>query len=200
VPEDELETSEIKERIEESLERLEENGPEGPGWLARLSLSTAIIAVFAAVASLQSGGYSNEAILAKSEAVLAQSKAADQWAYYQAKGVKGAIAASQAEVLAASNAALADKLRADAGRYRTQQDEIEAEAHRLERKVEESNRRSQELMERHHHLALAVTLFQIAIALSAIAALTRRRLLWLAGLAASTVALAVMVYAGIAAS
>jgi hypothetical protein len=186
VPEDELETIEIRERVEESL--------------ARLSLSTAIIAVFAAVASLQSGGYSNEAILAKSEAVLSQSKAADEWAYYQAKGVKGAIAASQAEVLAATNAALADKLRADAARYKTQQDDIEAHAHELERQVDESNRRSQELMERHHHLALAVTLFQIAIALSAIAALTRRRLLWLVGLGASAVGLAVMVYGGVAGS
>jgi hypothetical protein len=158
-----------------------------------------MIAVFAAVASLQSGGFSNEAILAKSEAVLAQSRAADQWAYYQAKGVKGAIAASQAEVLTASNPTLADKLRADAARYRAQQDEIEAQAHELERQVDESNRRSQELMERHHHLALAVTLFQIAIALSAIAALTRRRLLWLVGLAASAIALAVMLYGSVAA-
>jgi hypothetical protein len=40
-------------------------------------------------------------------------------------------------------------------------------------------------MERHHQFAFSVTLLQIAIARSAIAALTRRQLLWYLGLAVS---------------
>jgi hypothetical protein len=54
-----------------------------------------------------------------------------------------------------------------------------------EHKVKESNERSEALMERHHQFAFSVTLLQIAIALSAIAALTRRQLLWYLGLAVS---------------
>jgi hypothetical protein len=50
-------------------------------------------------------------------------------------------------------------------------------------------------MERHHRFAFSVTLLQIAIALSAIAALTRRQPLWYLGLAVS-VAGAVMFVLG----
>jgi hypothetical protein len=41
---------------------------------------------------------------------------------------------------------------------------------------------SDELLAKHELLAKGVTLFQVAIALSAIAALTKRRFLWQAGL------------------
>ena len=50
-------------------------------WLKRLALTTAILAVFAAVASLQSGRFSNEAILE-------QARATDQWSFFQGKGNK----------------------------------------------------------------------------------------------------------------
>src|SRR5215475_13251667 len=101
MPEDELETPELKEqidqRIEESIEEHEKAA--SPKWLKYLSLSTAIIAVFAAVASLESGSNSNEAILEKSEAMLKQAQASDQWAFYQAKTVKAAIANGQAVII-----------------------------------------------------------------------------------------------------
>ena len=187
MPEEDLETAELKERIEEGVEKALEG--EGPSWTLYLSLSTAIIAVFAAIASLQSGANSNDAILEKNEAVLNQSKESDQWSYYQAKGMKAAIAGAEADLLGASNAELVDKRRAEARRYKGEQDEIEKAAHELEKKVEEGNQRAERFLERHHRFALSVTVFQVAIALSAIAALTRRRALWWVGLAAGGVGL-----------
>jgi hypothetical protein len=59
------------------------------------------------------------------------------------------------------------------------------DAAELEARVKENNTRSQELMERHHKFAITVTLLQIAIALSAIAALTRRKPMWYVGLGVS---------------
>ena len=50
-----------------------------------------------------------------------------------------------------------------------------------------------EILERHHRFALSVTMFQVAIALSAIAALTRRKALWWVSLAAGGVGLAMFV-------
>src|SRR3954468_6191226 len=83
MPDEDLETAELKERIEEGVERaLESEGGAGPRWTLYLSLSTAIIAVFAAIASLESGANSNDAILEKNDAILSQSKASDQWAYF----------------------------------------------------------------------------------------------------------------------
>jgi len=49
------------------------------------AVSTALMAVFAALGSLTAGHHSNEALIA-------QIKASDTWAYYQAKGIKSEIA------------------------------------------------------------------------------------------------------------
>jgi hypothetical protein len=193
MPEEDLETAELKERIDQGVEKALEEGAGAPRWMLYLSLSTAIIAVFAAIASLESGANSNDAILEKNEAVLSQSKASDQWSYYQAKGVKGSLASAEADMVSPTNAELGTKLRADARRYKSEQDEIERAAHELEAKVEESNKRAERFLERHHKFAISVTLFQVAIALSAIAALTRRKVLWFVGLGASTAGLAMFV-------
>src|SRR5262249_17433008 len=81
MPEDELETSEFKEKLEEATERAVEESEHRARWIVYLSFSTALIAVLAAIAALESGTYSNEALLQKNEALLAQTKASDQWAY-----------------------------------------------------------------------------------------------------------------------
>jgi hypothetical protein len=189
MPEEDLETAELKERIEEGVEKALEEGGGSPGWTLYLSLSTAIIAVFAAIASLESGANSNDAILEKNEAVLSESKASDQWAYYQAKGVKSALASMESDVVGAANPELSSKMAADAKRYKAEQEEIEKGARELEKKVEEANARAERFLERHHRFALSVTMFQVAIALSAIAALTRRKPLWWVGLLAGGVGL-----------
>ena len=195
MPEEELETAELKENIDKGVENALEGGErQSPRWTTYLSLSTAIIAVFAAVAALESGANSNEAILEKNEAVLNQSKASDQWAYYQAKGVKSAIAAGQAEAAAEGKPELSRKMRAEAERYKAEQEEIEKSARELENKVKESNERAEQYLERHHRFAFSVTMFQIAIALCAIAALTRRKRLWVLGLTASAVGIALFVH------
>jgi Domain of unknown function (DUF4337) len=194
MPEEDFETGELKERIDEEIERALESEERGsPEWTKYLSLSTAIIAVIAAIASLESGANSNDAMLAKSEAVLHQSRASDQWAYYQAKGVKATVSAGDAEMSAAASPALAAKFREEAGRYKNEQQDIEKSASELESKVKESNELAERFLERHHRFAISVTLFQIAIALCAIAALTRRRALWFTGLAASVVGIALFV-------
>jgi hypothetical protein len=194
MPEAEFETGELKESMDSAVERHAEAHGEGEGgsprWLRPLSLTTALIAVMAAIASLLSGAYSNDALLEKNEALLFQAKASDQWSLYQAKGIKGALAASQAEVLAATNPTLSAKLKQDAERYSTEQVDIQHQAQGLEGGEKERNLASERYLERHHQFALAVTLFQIAIALGAIAALARRQLLWWVGLLASIVGIA----------
>jgi hypothetical protein len=220
MPEEELETAELKEQIDQRLEEHEHahghghGRPPGPTWLRYLPLSTAMIAVFAAVASLLSGSSSNEAILEKSEAMLNQSLASDQWAYYQAKSVKGKLSADEASIVDVAGEAVKDlrpdvqakfarlktKFGADAERYDADTKKIEASARHFEDQVKESNERSAVLMERHHRLAFSVTLLQIAIALSAIAALTRRRSLWYLGIAVSVAGVVMFVLGALTAT
>ncbi len=183
MPEDDLETNDLKEQLDKSAEDVR------GGWLTYLALTTAIIAVLAAIASLESGTYSNSALLEKNEAVLLQAKASDQWAYYQAKGIKRNISSAEAAELQSLNAQASAEARKEADRYGTEQDGISKAAEDLEKQVTEHSRASEREMEHHHRFAYAVTTFQVAIALSAIAAITRRRMLWIVGLGISIVGL-----------
>ncbi len=92
----EVETEKLHEAIHEELER------EGGAFLKRIALTTAVLAALAAVASLKAGATVNEALVLKTEATRLQAQASDQWAYYQAKGIKAAVEkASQSAWLAA---------------------------------------------------------------------------------------------------
>jgi Domain of unknown function (DUF4337) len=172
MPEEEFETAEFKERLEEATERAVEASEQRSRWLLYLSLSTAIIAVMAAIAALESGTFSNEALIQKNDALLAQTKASDQWAYYQAKGIKAAVYASQGAV-------------EKAAQETTEQQEISKSAKEFENEVQRSSEESQRSLEHHHRFAYAVTMFQVSIALAAVAALSRQKIIWLVGLAIS---------------
>jgi hypothetical protein len=175
MPEEGIETDDLKERLEQVSEGAEDEGRSAP-WTLGLSLSTALLAVLAAIASLESGGWANDAILLRNDAVLHQSKADDLWAYYQARGIKAVVFTTQAE--AASSPELAKKWRAEADRETEGRAALKSDADTQEATVERSSERSEHALHVHHQFARSVTIFQIAIALSAIAALTRRKPMW----------------------
>ena len=163
--EEDINPLEIKEEIEKASEFNE-------GWSRYLALTTAFIAVLTAVASLQSSNYSDKALLEKNTAVLLQNKASDQWNYYQAKGVKKNIAEGFAGLSADA------KMKQDIDKYAREQTAIQQQALAFEKQVNDANERSEQLFEKHHKVALGVAFFQIAVALSAMSALMRRKSLW----------------------
>ncbi len=116
MPEEGLETQELKDKLEEAAESAEHGASR---WTTWLSLSTAILAVLAAIASLKSGAWPNEAIVSKNDAVLHQSKADDAWAHYQAMGIKAVVYATQSEANASPD--LAKKWQGQADRERSGQ-------------------------------------------------------------------------------
>jgi uncharacterized protein DUF4337 len=175
MPEEGIETQEIKERVEEAAEHAH-GAHRGAQWLTWLSLSTAIIAVLAAIAALESGSYANEAIVQKNDAVLHQSKADDAWAYYHAKGIEAALYSTQAE--AASRPETGAKWRALSEHEAQSRDAIRREAEDDEKAVSEMDTEAAHSLHVHHEFAKSVTIFQVAIALAAIGALTRRQPMW----------------------
>src|SRR5262245_39737998 len=158
MPEDGLETHELREKLEEATERARSggDGEGGSPWVRQLSLSTALCAVFAAIAALEAGTHANAAILQKNDAVLHQARAADGWAFYQAKGVKLGIDAAQAEVIEITNAAAAERFREKAKRYEEEQRAIEVAAREEEAKVEQNNQASAHSLHVHHRFAQSV--------------------------------------------
>lgn len=179
----EVDLDQLRERIDEEIERT-------GGRLVRLTaLTTALLAAFAAIASLEAGATVNEALVLKTEATQLQARASDQWSYYQAKGIKGAIAAATvSSYLAAGKTPRAADSMAVV-KYAADQKAIADSARQME---EERDRRSAEadsLLRRHHGFAYAVAFFQIAIALGAVAALTRSRPVLGASLTAGVIGL-----------
>ena len=172
----EVETERLTEAIHEEVER------EGGGFLRTIALSTALFAAIAAIAALRAGATVNEALVLKTEATRLQAEASDQWAYYQAKGIKAAVAeASRTAWLAIAKEAPAE-YSVNEKRYKGEQGEIQQKAREKEKERDAKSREADELLHHHHGFANAVALFQVSIALGAVAALTRNRPVWFGSL------------------
>lgn len=157
------------EEAEVPLEHLQEHVKEtaehsSEGWISYVALSTAILAVLAAIAGLLSGQHVNEAMMNQIES-------SDQWNYYQAKGIKASVLDAKMSLSGAPNES--DQSKRD--RYEKEQEEIKSEAEGKEALAKLN-------FHKHEVFARGVTMFQIAIAIAAISALTRKRSFWFVSL------------------
>ena len=178
----EVETDKLQEEIHEEIER------EGGTLLKKIALSTALFAALAAIAALKAGATVNEALVLKTEATRLQAEASDQWAYYQAKGIKAATAeASRTSWLAIAKEPPAEYAEKEK-RYGEEQKEIDKKAREFEKERDAKSREADELLHHHHGFANAVALFQVSIALGAVAALTKSRPVWFGSLLLGAIA------------
>jgi hypothetical protein len=166
---EEPEVETLREQIDEEIER------KGGRMIRLIALSTAILAALAAIASLKAGATVNEALVLKSEATQLQAQASDQWNYYQAKGIKGAIAAATVATWQAAGKKPPAAAESAVVRYASEQKAIMDSARATERERDARAAAAGQLLHEHHGYAYAVAFFQIAIALGAVAALTRSR-------------------------
>ena len=178
----EIDTDALREKIDEEREN------RGGSFLRWVSLTTAVLAALAAIASLEAGATVNEALALKTDATRLQAQASDQWAYYQSKGVKAAVTQSGINTWEALGKSAPERLSAERARYVAQQDTISRAANALEHQRDEKSREADGLISQHRIYAAAVALLQIAIALGAIAALTRSRVVWLGSVGLGLVA------------
>jgi len=174
----EIDTERLRDAIDDEIER------QGGSLLRWISLTTAVLAALAAIGSLRAGATVNEALVLKTEATRLQAEASDQWTFYQAKGIKSAVAQSAMASWQAAGREPPAALGAQAARYTQEQGDIQRTASALEHQRDDRSREADRLLEAHHFFAAAVALFQIAIALGAVSALTRIRLVWLVSLVA----------------
>src|SRR5256885_16831049 len=111
-----MEEAEIPlELLQEKIAHHAEHG--GAPWISWVALSTAILAVLAAIAGLLSGHHANEAMMNQIEA-------SDQWGYYQAKSIKASVLEAKMTLAAAAT----EKDKEKAAQYQEEQSEIRREA------------------------------------------------------------------------
>ena len=140
----------------------------------QIAMFTAIIATVGAIFSYMGGATQASAGLFKNDADIKKTEAANQWAYYQSKSTKQSLTELAYE-LAAENKkpGLAVKLE----RYEQEKNAIKQKAEALEAESLALDERSEAQMHQHHRWAQATTALQVAIALAAIALLTKKK--WL---------------------
>jgi hypothetical protein len=156
--EPEVPTEHLHEHLHEQAHGAKKN------WITWVALSSAILAGLAAVTALLAGHHANEAMVE-------QIKSSDQWSYYQAKGVKGNVLASKVELLQALGKPADERDAKKLADYKHDQEEISRDAREKEAEARHH-------LESHVIFARGVTLFQVAIAIGAISALTHRRRYW----------------------
>lgn len=151
-------------------------------WLNYLALTTVIFAVCATLSTFKGGGFSTKS-------VISQAQASDEWAYYQAKSIKSYIYQMQTEKLELDLMGLQpttiqklsivynDKIKDYKNKiekYEKEKSETQAKAKQLESVRDEAQTHSKAF-------GMAVIYLQIAILLSSIAGLLKKKLVWLGG-------------------
>jgi len=151
-------------------------------WLNYLALTTIIFAVCATMATFKGGGYSTRS-------VLSQTQASDQWAFFQSKSIKGYLYEMQKDQLEMQVKTLGAQLSPELGaeyskkidgyaskiaKYESEKTKIQGDAKKLEKLRDDAQRHGQPF-------GVAVIFLQIAILLSSIAALLKKKYVWLLG-------------------
>lgn len=158
-------------------------------WLGYVAMTTILFAVCATLSTFKGGQHSTKA-------VLSQSKASNQWAYYQAKDLKSYLHELQKEELELDllkgergSQAYVDAVRKDIAaygekirKYDTQKEEIKKQAEEFEQIISQSRNHSQAF-------GMAMIFLQIAILLSSISALMKIKHLWFGGMVLGSVGL-----------
>jgi hypothetical protein len=153
----------IHEQSNEHAHHILSEGKEK--WVLYVALTTAIIAVLAAITGLIANDHADEAMLA-------QIKSSDQWAFYEAKSIKSEEIATSNKILVALGKTVAPQDSAKIKSNKADQAKIMADAKDLQKESIDHG-------VKHKILARGVTLFQIAIAIGAISIITKRKILWI---------------------
>lgn len=153
-------------------------------WLNWLALSTAIMAILAAITTLYMGKFSTRA-------VLLQGQESNQWAYYQAKSIKQHTFEMQREKLELELAAgrfsrpVADKYREVIERYTKETARYDKEKKEIKAKADGLSSQKEKSQFMGGNYGYSLIFLQIAIMLSSIASLTKKHYLWYIGMSAN---------------
>jgi Na+/glutamate symporter len=151
-----------------------QKGIGGGNLTGQIALFTALIATVGALFGYMAGATMANAGLYKNNAAIKKTEASNQWNFYQSKSSKQNLAELALEIVPAERKQnYSDEVK----RYKVEKEGIKKDAEVLEASAKDWDKKSGEQMHQHHRWAQATTILQVAIALAAIALLTKRK--WL---------------------
>ena len=146
-------------------------GGHGNSFTNKIAMFTAIIATVGAIFGYMGGATQAAAGLYKNDAAIKKTEASNQWNYYQAKSSKQNLMELAVEL---APAAKKDHYEEQIKRYKAEKADIKLNAEKLEAQATQFDEMSEAELHQHHRWAQATTVLQVAIALAAIALLTRK--------------------------
>jgi hypothetical protein len=146
----------------------------GGGMVNQIAMFTAVIATVGAIFAYMGGATQANAGLYKNNAAIKKTEASNQWNYFQAKSTKQSLAEISRDLAPADKQGV---YQAKIDRYEKEKKEIQATAEKIEAESRDWDKQSDAQMHVHHRWAQATTALQVAIAMAAIALLTRKK--WL---------------------
>lgn len=155
---DDSPTEQIHEDIQEKAHEAREI------WVSWAAATAAVLAGLAAITSTLAD--SNLTMSSRS-----QIRSNDDWGYYQAKSIKASVLRAKIDLLEAQGKSESEADRTKLQEYEHDQDKLKSQA-------EEREAASETYLTRHEILQRGVTVFHIAIAVVAIAVLTKLRSFW----------------------
>src|ERR1700710_2642656 len=165
----------------EHMEHAEHAAHEGNPLISRIAITVAVLAVLTAAAGSLETMEGEGSLAATSEAVLRQDQATDSWNEFQADSIKKHLYGIAARGAPAGGA--------DGDYYKKQAKEYGETQDKLREKALDNEKESQNLIaasaaheNRHNWLTGSATLFDIGIAMSTVAIITKRNWLWFAAL------------------
>ena len=146
----------------------------GGRMINQIAMFTAVIATVGAIFAYMGGATQANAGLYKNNAAIKKTEASNQWNYFQSKSTKQSLAELAQDLAPDDRKAV---YQTKVARYEKEKNEIKLVADKLEAEATVWDKQSDEQMHQHHRWAQATTALQVAIALAAIALLTKKK--WL---------------------
>lgn len=151
-------------------------------WTKYVSLSMVFLAVLAGWATLKGGGFTTRTLKEMNEATFNQAEASDQWSFYQAKSIKQNLYEIELDHLNAAPAPEAgriEKMQAKVDKYDKEKADITAGAKKYEEVRDRARATAARAADHSKDMGLAITFFQIAIALGGVCLIVKKKPLWL---------------------
>jgi Domain of unknown function (DUF4337) len=170
----------------EAIEMPESHGPEELPFMIPVAVTLSILAVLVAIATL----FGHRAA---TEELYLQTKATDQWSFYQAKNMRLHAMQSVADLLDTLEPAqkekaetLREKYLQEAERYRQEMDGIGEQAKEFEKERELVGRRED-------RFDASEVVLEIALIICSLTLLTRKKFFWYSGIGLGVVGLGVII-------
>jgi hypothetical protein len=166
-------------------------------WTRYVSLTMVVIAVLAAISTLKGGGFSTRTLKEMNEATFNQTQASDQWSFFEAKSIKQNLYQIELDHLNAAPSPDADavaKMKAKVDKYDKDKADITVLAKKYEAARDLARNTAASAAEHSRQMGLAITLFQIAIALGAMCLIVKKKPLWIVSSILGALATAQMIY------